>query len=87
MCALLLNLNIIKPHASPDKLLQLAQKLANGPRSLGLIRKAYWQSLDNSFAEQMQFEANLQQQASATWDNKEGVTAFLEKRKAKFEGR
>ena len=81
-------INRVVPNESlMEESMTIAQKLANGPRSLGLIRKAYWQSLDNSFAEQMQFEANLQQQASATWDNKEGVTAFLEKRKAKFEGR
>ena len=70
-----------------DEALGIAHRLADGPKSLGLIRKAYWNSLDNSFAEQMQFEANLQQEAGHTWDSKEGVAAFLEKREPKFEGR
>ena len=70
-----------------DEALKLAQRLADGPRSLGLIRKAYWRSFENSFSEQMQLESNLQSQAQQTWDAGEGVTAFLEKRETRFEGR
>lgn len=70
-----------------DASITMAKRLANGPRSLGMIRKLYWQSLENSHAEQLQVEANAQQEAGSTWDNREGVTAFLEKREAKFEGR
>ncbi|MFB0933152.1 MAG: enoyl-CoA hydratase-related protein, partial [Pseudomonadales bacterium] len=67
--------------------MKIAEKFANGPKSLGLIRQAYWQSLENSFAEQIQVETNLQTQAGRTFDNQEGIAAFLEKRSAKFEGR
>lgn len=70
-----------------DEAMAIAVRLANGPKSLGLIRKAYWRSFENSFAEQMQLEANLQMQAGQSWDSTEGVNAFLEKREAKFEGR
>ncbi|MDP4599103.1 MAG: enoyl-CoA hydratase/isomerase [Pseudomonadales bacterium] len=66
--------------------MKIATKLANGPMSLGLIRKAYWESQTNSFNEQLQLEATLQMQAGASRDNREGVQAFLEKRSAKFEG-
>lgn len=67
--------------------LELAQRLANGPRSLGLIRQAYWDSLDNTFADQLQLEARLQNEAGRTADHREGVSAFLEKRDARFQGK
>ncbi|MFW6093321.1 MAG: enoyl-CoA hydratase/isomerase [Pseudomonadota bacterium] len=67
--------------------MELAQRLANGPRSLGLIRKAYWNTWENSFEQQLDLEAQLQNEASASADYVEGVKAFLEKRDAKFTGR
>ena len=69
-----------------DEALSLAARLANGPKSIGLMRKAYWTSFSNSFSEQFQLEANLQGIASSSDDNKEGVKAFLEKRPAEFTG-
>ncbi|MBO6556279.1 MAG: enoyl-CoA hydratase/isomerase [Pseudomonadales bacterium] len=70
-----------------DEAMAVADKLANGPMSLGLIRRAYWQTFNNSYAEQFQLEANLQNEAGASADNREGVQAFLEKREAKFSGK
>jgi 2-(1,2-epoxy-1,2-dihydrophenyl)acetyl-CoA isomerase len=64
----------------------MAQRLASGPKSLGLIRKAYWASWENDFNKQMQLEADLQTEAHASVDNREGVAAFLEKRPAVFTG-
>jgi len=69
-----------------DEALALATRLARGPRSLGLIRQAYWASPSNSLAEQLQLESDLQNRASGTADHREGVRAFLEKRPAKFTG-
>jgi len=70
-----------------DEAMKIASRLADGPKSLGMIRKAYWNSFENSFSEQMQLEANLQIEAGQTWDSAEGRNAFLEKRDSKFEGR
>ncbi len=67
--------------------LNIANRLANGPKSLGMIREAYWESPGNSMAEQLQLEADLQARAGQTADHREGVRAFLEKRKAKFTGK
>ena len=64
----------------------IARRLAQGPRSLGLIRKAYWATWHNSYEQQLDLEAQLQTQAGATKDFAEGVSAFLEKRDAKFTG-
>jgi 2-(1,2-epoxy-1,2-dihydrophenyl)acetyl-CoA isomerase len=67
---------------------KLAEDLASGPtQALGLIRRLYWASPENSYEEQLDLERQLQQRAGATEDFREGVTAFLEKRPAKFTGR
>lgn len=65
---------------------QVAIRLAQGPRSLGLIRKAYWKSWENSYESQLELEAQLQNEAGNSQDSKEGVKAFLEKRTANFTG-
>jgi 2-(1,2-epoxy-1,2-dihydrophenyl)acetyl-CoA isomerase len=69
-----------------DETLKLARELAKGPMSLGLIRKAFWDSFDNSYEEQINLERELQFVAGQSKDFKEGVSAFLEKRDAKFTG-
>ena len=65
----------------------IARQLANGPRSLGLMRRAYWESATNSYEQQLDLEARLQRQAGQTEDHREGVGAFLAKRPAQFTGR
>ena len=66
--------------------MEIAQRLANGPKSLSLIRNAYWNSWQNSYEQQLDLEAQLQNQAGKSSDFKEGVEAFLEKRDANFTG-
>jgi 2-(1,2-epoxy-1,2-dihydrophenyl)acetyl-CoA isomerase len=67
--------------------MDIARRLANGPRSLTLIRKAYWATWQNAFEQQLDLEAQLQNIAGASEDFGEGVKAFLEKRDAMFRGR
>ena len=65
-----------------------AQTLATGPTlAYGQIKEALRASYDNTLDKQLAMEAKLQGRAGQTRDFKEGVVAFLEKRKAKFEGR
>jgi 2-(1,2-epoxy-1,2-dihydrophenyl)acetyl-CoA isomerase len=67
--------------------LALATELASGPtKSLGLIRKAGWESLDNGWADQIRLERELQRDAGRTAGFREGVTGFLTKTKAIFSG-
>lgn len=66
--------------------MKLAGRLGRGPMSLGLIRRMYWQSLENDYPSQMALEAKLQNQAGMSSDHAEGKTAFLEKRAAAFTG-
>jgi 2-(1,2-epoxy-1,2-dihydrophenyl)acetyl-CoA isomerase len=65
----------------------LAGELASGPASLGLTRQLIWGSLDTEWGEQLSREAKAQSQAGRTEDFREGVMAFLQKRKAAFKGR
>ena len=67
--------------------LGLAQELAKGPFSLGLIRKAMWESMDSSWTEQLYNERRGQRVAGKSDDFREGVQAFLQKRPAEFQGR
>jgi 2-(1,2-epoxy-1,2-dihydrophenyl)acetyl-CoA isomerase len=65
----------------------VATKLAKGPKSLGLIKRALDGSLARDFDAQLDVERDLQRLAGRSEDFFEGVAAFLQKRPAKFKGR
>jgi 2-(1,2-epoxy-1,2-dihydrophenyl)acetyl-CoA isomerase len=66
---------------------RLAHELAAGPTvALGLTRRLYWESPENSYEQQLDLECRTQRIAGATEDFTEGVKAFLDKRPAKFAG-
>jgi len=67
--------------------MDIARQLASGPRSLALMRRAYWESTNNSYEQQLDMEARLQRQAGQSEDFGEGVAAFLAKRPATFSDR
>jgi 2-(1,2-epoxy-1,2-dihydrophenyl)acetyl-CoA isomerase len=65
----------------------LAAELTERPAAtLALVRRAYWQSLDNTYEEQLALEAQLQTAAGNGGDFVEGVMAFREKRQPVFKG-
>ena len=76
---------------SDDKLQEeafgIAKKLAAMPtKGLGLTKRLFNNGLSNNLASQLSLEEQLQQEAGNSFDHKEGVKAFLEKRKPVFKG-
>lgn len=64
-----------------------SQSIALMPtRALGLTKKAVNESYHNTLTEQLALEETLQTEAGLTYDFREGVNAFLEKRKPVFKG-
>jgi 2-(1,2-epoxy-1,2-dihydrophenyl)acetyl-CoA isomerase len=66
----------------------LAHRLAQGPtRTYGLIKELMYRSLDADLQTSLQLEGELQDIALATEDHREGVEAFLSKRRPRYRGR
>lgn len=66
---------------------KLATRLANGPTYVyGRAKKLLYQSNETHFESQLQAEAESFASCAARQDFKEGVTAFVEKRKPNFTG-
>jgi 2-(1,2-epoxy-1,2-dihydrophenyl)acetyl-CoA isomerase len=64
---------------------ELANKLAEGPTTtLSMIRKLAWGALETPFEAQLAAERVAQKSAGNGPEFREGVTAFAEKRKARF---
>ena len=66
--------------------LEIATQLADGPKSLALIRQLYWATWHNAYEQQLDLEARMQAEAGRTKDHAEGVRAFFEKRDPAFRG-
>ncbi len=70
-----------------DACLQLASGLAEMPTyALALTKQLFNESLSNSLEKQLEVESKWQIEAGSSNDYKEGVSAFVEKRKPVFKG-
>jgi len=85
-----LELGLVHDVVPDDRLLDaaaaLADRLARGPRSVGLIKRALEPSLANDLDAQLAVEEQVQAEAAGTADFYEGVGAFLGKRQPHFTG-
>jgi 2-(1,2-epoxy-1,2-dihydrophenyl)acetyl-CoA isomerase len=67
---------------------ELARKLADGPTlALGRIKEALNRATGNDLSKQLDVERDFQGELGRSDDFKEGVAAFLAKRKANFKGK
>jgi len=67
---------------------KMAKELAEGPtKGYGLIKKALHASPGNSLDAQLDLERDLQRDAGLSEDYREGVAAFMQKRKPAFKGK
>ncbi len=76
---------------SAENLMEEATKIATHLSLMptvgfGLTKRALNESLFNNLDDQLDIEEELQAKAASTYDNKEGINAFLEKRKPEFKG-
>ena len=79
---------VVEPGGLAEAALTTATYLASQPtHGLGLIKRAFNRSLGVDLEGQLDYEEELQREAGRTADYAEGVRAFLEKRKPRFEGR
>lgn len=80
--------NFVVPNADLDaECDKLVQRLANGPTHVyGMGKKLMYRSLENEFEAQLQMEAECFADCAKRNDYREGVAAFVAKRKPNFTG-
>lgn len=78
---------VFEPETFQQQALDLALEMAKMPtKALGLTKQLLNASFNNTLDQQLTLESTLQIQAANSNDYKEGVTAFVEKRKPNFKG-
>ena len=77
------------PHEKLDEAVKkYTDYYANAPtKAIGLMKKMLDKSQNASLEEMLEYEAYCQDIAGASFDYKEGVAAFIEKRKPTFQGK
>ncbi|WP_037079510.1 enoyl-CoA hydratase [Neorhizobium vignae] len=79
---------IVSPERLIDEAVEAAAKIASFPRAAVLMAKeAVSRSFETTLAEGLRFERRLFHSLFATSDQKEGMAAFVEKRKPQFSNR
>ncbi len=79
---------VVEDEKLAERAAERAAELAAMPtRGVGLTKRLFDHAENATLEEQLELEAQLQTAATQTADFREGVDAFLEKRKPRFEGR
>jgi 2-(1,2-epoxy-1,2-dihydrophenyl)acetyl-CoA isomerase len=80
--------DVVPPAVLGSTSFDVAKRFATMPtRALGLIKRGFNAGANNDLDTQLALEAELQREAGRTDDYAEGVRAFVEKRKPRFQGR
>jgi 2-(1,2-epoxy-1,2-dihydrophenyl)acetyl-CoA isomerase len=78
---------VVEAGALEGHVAELAGRLAGMPtRAIGMTKRLFDRAAESTLEDQLELEAQLQSVATKTNDFREGVTAFLEKRKPEFSG-
>jgi len=78
---------VVKPEALDDEVRKFTDYYATAPtKAIGLMKKMLNKSFHSDLETILEYESYCQEIAGASKDNKEGVTAFIEKRKPVFKG-
>lgn len=79
---------VTSPETLDDVVNEIANYYANAPtKAIGLMKKMLNKSTSSDMETILEYEAYCQEIAGNSEDNKEGVTAFIEKRKPAFKGK
>jgi 2-(1,2-epoxy-1,2-dihydrophenyl)acetyl-CoA isomerase len=87
-----LDIGLVNQIYPAETLREETQKMAvniaeMAPLAVRFAKKGFYQGMENTFKNQLQFESFGLDYLFKSRDHEEGVKAFLEKRKPKFEGR
>ena len=70
-----------------EETVKIVEYYANAPtKAIGLMKKMLNKSFNSDLETMLEYEAYCQEIAGSSFDNKEGVAAFNEKRKPQFKG-
>ena len=79
--------DVVEAESFAARVAERAAELAAGPtRAIALTKRLYDEAATATLEEQLEREAEAQAEAAQTADFREGVTAFGEKREARFSG-
>jgi enoyl-CoA hydratase len=80
--------HVVPPASLMDEAKKMAKKiLSKGPIAIAMAKRAIHEGLEMELKEGLKLEAKLFGELFETYDMREGVKAFLEKRAPHFEGR
>lgn len=80
--------DVVDDEALREEALKLARRLADGPAlSIERIKRTAYAATGNDLGTQLNMEADLQRECGHSEDFMEGVTAFMQKRRAEFKGK
>lgn len=79
--------NVVEPEALQERAQQLVQQLASGPtKAFAAVKRLVLSAEKNNIETQMNSESRMIAANAKTKDGREGIAAFLEKRKPEFKG-